>query len=735
MKTTAIAWAAACLLSTTASARTQENAVGLRLIVVATEAEAVDARARIAAGESFATLARDLSLDASSAAGGYIGRLAVADLRDEFREAVENLGAGALSPVFRLGADFALLHALTPSEEAWMAERDAGMEHARNRRYAEAAERFEQALALAEPFGERDARLAASLNDLAEARRLRGDGAGAAPLYRRAVAIWETALGGDHPDVATALNNLAEVYRSDGNPAEAEPLYRRAVTIWEEALGADHPAVATGLNNLGLALHAVRRSDEAEGAFRRALAIWERSDDAASPNVAAVLHNLANLLRARGDDAGASIEAEALLERSLAILEQALGPRHPGLVQGLDNLATLERDRGDDAGAALRYERVLEILWSTGPDAPGVVGMLDALTDLVALGFIRGDGLDAARDTFHETISRFPDPELHVAVAGILLSAGMAEAGESILAAAAVRFPDAWAARFRLGSLYAESGRPGPALDEFRRAVELSATDSARYRALMRIGGVHLDRDDLDAAESAFTSAAALGPDDPGAAVSLGRLHLRRSRWNDAARAFEQAAAMDAAGADAHSLLADAYLRLDRPADARAAAQRGVDLDPSHRRAHYLLGQALIRSDNPDAGRRRLEEYARLESEERARQARVLESVRFGADALDTLAAGNDDDALALLENGIDRFPEAVRLRLALGLAEIRLDRPEAAIAILGRIVEDGLGDDSVIHRNLAAAYAMLGEPALSRRHRALYLERIRVELEAQLPG
>ncbi len=732
MKTTAMLLAAACLAPSAASAQLRQDTLSLRLIVVDAEAEAVELRARIAAGESFEALARDRSLDPSSTGGGYLGRFDVADLREEFREALGRIDEGSLSPVFRLGAGFALLQALTPDEEAWMEARSAGIEHVRNREYAEAAERFERALALAGAFGDGDSRLAASLNDLAETRRIQGDGAGAAPLYRRAVAIWEVVLGPEHPDIATALNNLAETYRSDGNPAEAEPLYRRAVAIWEQALGPDHANVATGLNNLGLALQAGRQLDEAESVFRRALSIRERVSDEADPNVAAALHNLANLLRARGG--GEAAEAESLLRRSLAILERTLGPRHPGLVQSLDGLAELASARGDHAGAALGRQRVLEILWSPNADSPGVGNLLDALMDLVALGFVRGDGFDAAANAFVGSMSRFANPDLHVAVAGVLLSAGLTVSGETILADAAGRFPDSWNARFRMGTFHADHGRYRQALDEFRAAAGLAASDAARYQTLMRMGGVLWDMDALDAAGDAYASAAALSLGDPGAPLALGRLHARRSRLDDALNAFRQATAMDGAGADAHSGLADAYLRLDRPGDAAVSARRAVELDPAHRRARYLLGQALLRTGGVDEGRRLLEEYARLEAEERARQARVLDSVRAGAEGLEALADG-DDRALALMEGGIERFPDAVRLRLALGLAEIRLGRNAAAVETLERILSDGLGDDSVVHRNLAAAYAMLGETAPSQRHTALYLQRIRVELEAQLPG
>ena len=43
-----------------------------------------------------------------------------------------------------------------------------------------------------------------------------GGYAKAEPLYRRALAICEKALGREHPDTATSLNNLAQLYRTDG---------------------------------------------------------------------------------------------------------------------------------------------------------------------------------------------------------------------------------------------------------------------------------------------------------------------------------------------------------------------------------------------------------------------------------------------------------------------------------------------------------------------------------------
>jgi hypothetical protein len=54
----------------------------------------------------------------------------------------------------------------------------------------------------------------------------------------------EKALPASHPDIALSLNNLANLYQARGRYAEAEPLHKRALAISEKALGGEHPNVA-----------------------------------------------------------------------------------------------------------------------------------------------------------------------------------------------------------------------------------------------------------------------------------------------------------------------------------------------------------------------------------------------------------------------------------------------------------------------------------------------------------
>ena len=50
-------------------------------------------------------------------------------------------------------------------------------------------------------------------------------------ISRRALEIYEKALGPDHPRVATGLKNLAALYHETNQGREAERLEKRAVRI------------------------------------------------------------------------------------------------------------------------------------------------------------------------------------------------------------------------------------------------------------------------------------------------------------------------------------------------------------------------------------------------------------------------------------------------------------------------------------------------------------------------
>jgi tetratricopeptide (TPR) repeat protein len=128
-----------------------------------------------------------------------------------------------------------------------------------------------------------------------------------------------------------------------GEYAKAEPLFERALAINEKALGPEHPMVAAVLNGLANVYFFSGDYGKAEPLYRRALAIGERVFGAENVDVAASLHNLGHLSLIRGDYAG----AESLYQRALAIREKALDPEHPSIADSLSDRAILHQRKGD----------------------------------------------------------------------------------------------------------------------------------------------------------------------------------------------------------------------------------------------------------------------------------------------------------------------------------------------------------------------------------------------------
>ncbi len=159
---------------------------------------------------------------------------------------------------------------------AWENYTDAGRERDEQAHYAEAEELFFAALKEAESFGEKDTRLATTLNELALLFTDQGKYAEAEPFFQRSLAIYEKALGPEHLDVAIILNNLGLLFTDQGKYAEAEPFFQRSLAIREKALGPEHPDVATSLENYAFLLQEMDRNTEADKLGERAKAIRDK---------------------------------------------------------------------------------------------------------------------------------------------------------------------------------------------------------------------------------------------------------------------------------------------------------------------------------------------------------------------------------------------------------------------------------------------------------------------------
>jgi tetratricopeptide (TPR) repeat protein len=117
-------------------------------------------------------------------------------------------------------------------EATWDNAIKSGDDFLRSSRYSQAEQSYRAAVREAKKFGNKDSRLAQSLSKLAGLYRDQDRYTEAMALCQRALTIWETTLGPDHPYVAAGLNNVANLYVNQGFFGEAHmaPLVADDVT-------------------------------------------------------------------------------------------------------------------------------------------------------------------------------------------------------------------------------------------------------------------------------------------------------------------------------------------------------------------------------------------------------------------------------------------------------------------------------------------------------------------------
>ena len=99
---------------------TQAETVSLQVIVVDSEAKAQTALQRLKAGEDFASVARQMSIDPNAGNGGYVADADPALLRPELRQAVESMEPGQISGAIQVPTGYVILKLLrrTPAARA-----------------------------------------------------------------------------------------------------------------------------------------------------------------------------------------------------------------------------------------------------------------------------------------------------------------------------------------------------------------------------------------------------------------------------------------------------------------------------------------------------------------------------------------------------------------------------------------------------------------------------------------
>lgn len=169
-------------------------------------------------------------------------------------------------------------------------------------------------------------------------------------------------LAGEAPESSAQLQSgLAKIAYLDGDFDEAQRLYRRAAALYEDALGPEHPLTLFNRNGLAAALWHEGDYDGAEELMRELIEIETRSAGPRTPFVASKRHDLGATLRRQGRYEEAVAEHRAALDIQL----ESLGPEHPEVGKARGNLASALDGWGQHEAALVEHRRAIDIFERT----------------------------------------------------------------------------------------------------------------------------------------------------------------------------------------------------------------------------------------------------------------------------------------------------------------------------------------------------------------------------------
>ncbi len=708
------------------------QALFLRMLVVESRQQAEEAMRRLQGGERFHELAKEISIDPNRVRGGYLGRVRLDRLNDQFRKVVLDLRPGAYSPFFQSGSEWVSLLRL-PSDfrdEARRLQSDADRLR-KEGRFAEAIESYLRALdvdpdfihawfGLGVAYGEagqtgrevESYRRAIQIEpdfhmahyNLGKVLMEQGDAPGAMRSFREAVRI--------RPDLPEAYVNLSALHLAAGDAESAAKAARTAVDL--------NPILASAHYNLGLAV-AARDLPAALESFKTAAAIDPGRKDArlnlgiALARLARKTEALAEIEKLLEDFPDFEPARRALSEISAAPAGYAANNPEPVTAPAGNSDSTMTAQDHQRLGKqALLEGRVgegldhFEAAAALEPDSAEIRNQLAWV--LVAWGKeqqARGQW-SAAAQSWRRALAVETDfiPALKALVEAKVIEGDFGEA-ERLLTRASGRNPDdpdllilrsrlAYERREIEKSFqeltkldFSSLGIPASLrvveqllyLDLDEQAERLVGRLQLQPRERFELANIYIKFDRFEPAEKILGQMPAVS-----ARLLLGRLYSEQLRFREAEDAFQSILAEDPSSWPAYFFLGQVYLDSGVAEKAIPLYQKAHLLQPDNVNVMYKLGDAYSRSNQ-------------------------------------------GDKALEWLSRGLDLEPRSFQLNFS--LARLLLDRGETAEAKrhFGLVLEQE-PDHIRTHYLLGRLYQQEGDAETARRYLGKFNE-LKQRLEA----
>ncbi|CAF1095738.1 unnamed protein product [Adineta steineri] len=193
-------------------------------------------------------------------------------------------------------------------------------------------------------------------NQLGCIRDEQGEYQEALTYYEKSLAILETILPSNHPDLGISYNNIGAVYSKMGDYPKALSSHEKALAIKQQSLPSDHPDLAMSYNNIGVVYNEMGDYPKALSYYEKNLAIQQQSLPSNHPDLGASYNNIGSVYYNMDDYP----RALSYYEKALAIRQQSLPSNHPSLGTSYYNIGAVYEYMGNYSKAHSFFERALQ---------------------------------------------------------------------------------------------------------------------------------------------------------------------------------------------------------------------------------------------------------------------------------------------------------------------------------------------------------------------------------------
>ena len=273
---------------------------------------------------------------------------------------------------------------------------------------------------------------------------------------------------------------------------------------------------------------------------------------------------------------------------------------------------------------------------------------------VVAVLFVAVTGVAGA--LAYSALTNEREFDRHIAIGDQAVAEERAFQAIEAYSGAIARNPDSVLAHLKRGSLYYSQNQLDAALRDLRRAIEL---DPGALRAIEMLGDVNVGLGRGDRAIEQYEAFIALDERNARVLYKLGLARYRDGRSEAAMDPLRQALALDPSLGEAHYVIGLVQRDLDQLPAARKSLEEAARRSPaSQTSAREALAEVYALEGEHARAINQLEALAALDS---SRPDRVV------AVGLAQARAGREDAAIVTLGRAVDRFPDTAQVYAGLG--------------------------------------------------------------------